>query len=255
MIQRVLALPGTVVLLTLVLSPPSQAQEQWSWPEKTQNIQVLPKEWPGTRLQPVMTGFARTLGVRCAHCHVGEQGQPLSSYDFASDENPNKDRAREMLKMLRMINGQLAKIEPSGDQRVNMWCHTCHNGKPRPMTLGEELSEAYRLHDITTALAKYKDLKENYYGMGSYRFDDMALNDLGYQILKDDVEAAISIFKLSTDEFPESWNVWDSLAEAYMKAGQTQLAIANYRKSLELNPSNTNAANMLKKLQAKNADE
>lgn len=69
------------------------------------------------------------------------------------------------------------------------------------------------------------------------------------------MEAAISIFKLSTEEFPESANVWDSLAEAYMKAGQTQLAITNYGKSLELNPTNTHAVNMLNKLEEKSTDE
>jgi cytochrome c-type biogenesis protein CcmH/NrfG len=48
---------------------------------------------------------------------------------------------------------------------------------------------------------------------------------------------------------PESWNVYDSLAEAYMNSGEKTLAIQNYQKSLELNPKNNNAAAMLKKLQ------
>ena len=46
----------------------------------------------GERLRPVMMGFTRALGVRCNHCHVGEDGQPLSTFDFVSDENPNKVR-------------------------------------------------------------------------------------------------------------------------------------------------------------------
>ena len=94
-------------------------------------------------MRAVMTGFTSALGVRCSHCHVGEEGQPLSSYDFPSDENPNKDRAREMLRLLGAVNGHLEKIEPSGGQRVNMWCHTCHRGRPLPTTLDEELREAY----------------------------------------------------------------------------------------------------------------
>ena len=53
-------------------------------------------------------------------CHKGEEGKPLSTYDFASDENPNKNRAREMLRMLNEIEVHLNKIEPSGDKRVNM---------------------------------------------------------------------------------------------------------------------------------------
>src|SRR3954471_10923860 len=114
-------------------------QDRWSWPEKPQNLKVLPPTWTGARLQPVMFGFTRALGVRCSYCHVGEEGKPLTTYDFVSDANPNKDRAREMLRMLGDVNEHLKKLEPSGDKRVNMWCHTCHRGRPRPMTLEEEL--------------------------------------------------------------------------------------------------------------------
>ena len=145
--------------LTTLLSFPTRAQEQWSWPEKPKNLQVLPKDWPGTRLQPVMIGFTRALGVRCSYCHKGEEGKPLSTFDFASDENPNKNRAREMLRMLGSIDDHLKKIQPSGDQRVNMWCHTCHRGRPRPMTLEEELAEQYRTKGIDATLDYYADLK------------------------------------------------------------------------------------------------
>jgi hypothetical protein len=157
---------GGFVSLTLLLNSPAQAQEQWSWPEKPANIQVLPKEWPGSRLRPVMMGFTRALGVRCTHCHVGEEGKPLSAYDFASDANANKNRAREMLRMLGSINEHLKNIEPSGDKRVNMWCHTCHSGRPRPMTLEEEMGEKHRMKGLETAFAHYRELKKKYYGRG-----------------------------------------------------------------------------------------
>lgn len=40
-----------------------------------------------------MRGFTRALGLRCSHCHVGEEGAPLATYDFAADEKPLKARA------------------------------------------------------------------------------------------------------------------------------------------------------------------
>ena len=67
---------GILSVLLLGLMAPVYAQ-QWSWPEKPENLQVLPKDWPGQRLAPVMRGFSRTLGVRCSYCHVGEEGQPF----------------------------------------------------------------------------------------------------------------------------------------------------------------------------------
>jgi len=55
-------------------------------------------------------------------------------------------------------------------------------------------------------------------------------------------------FKCFMVAFPDSWNVYDSLGEAYMEDGQKDPAIQNYEKSLELNPENTNGAETLEKL-------
>lgn len=236
-------------VLILLFSFPARAQDDWTWPDKPKNLQVLPKDWPGSRLSAPMRGFTSALGVRCSHCHVGEEGQPLSTYDFASDDNPNKERAREMLRMLGDINKDLQKIEPSGDKRVNMWCHTCHRGRPRPMTIGEEMGEVYRKKGIDAALAHFTELKEKFYGSGSYNFGDRALNSFGYVVLRNnDMDGAIKIFKMNAEAFPESANVWDSLAEAYMKSGDMMQAEKFYQKSLELDPLNQNAKDMLKKI-------
>lgn len=64
------------------------------------------------------------------------------------------------------------------------------------------------------------------------------------------MDEAIRIFKINIQEYPEFWNCYDSLGEAYMNAGQKELAIQNYEKSVKLNPQNTNGAEMLKKLRA-----
>jgi cytochrome c-type biogenesis protein CcmH/NrfG len=60
---------------------------------------------------------------------------------------------------------------------------------------------------------------------------------------------AINLIKLDVQVFPGSWNGYDSLGEVYTKAGQKQLAIDSYKKSLELNPSNNNAKDKLKALE------
>ncbi len=50
---------------------------------------------------------------------------------------------------------------------------------------------------------------------------------------------AIDLLKLNVKIYPDSGNVYDSLGEAYMKSGQKQMAIDNYKKSLEKDPSTT----------------
>ena len=77
------------------------------------------------------------------------------------------------------------------------------------------------------------------------------MNTLGYVLLsRKKVKEAIAVFRLNVDAYPSSANVYDSLGEAHMINGDKELAIKNYEKSLELDPSNANAAEMLKKLKA-----
>jgi tetratricopeptide (TPR) repeat protein len=75
------------------------------------------------------------------------------------------------------------------------------------------------------------------------------MNALGYELLQEGkTEDAIEIFKLNVSAFPNSSNVYDSLGEAYMTAGEKEPAISNYERSLELNPSNAGAVEARKRL-------
>ncbi len=74
------------------------------------------------------------------------------------------------------------------------------------------------------------------------------VNRIGYYWLQMGKEKALEMFKLNTQLYPQSYNAYDSLAEANMTLGNTELAIANYEKSLELNPNNENAKAILKTL-------
>jgi len=74
-------------------------------------------------------------------------------------------------------------------------------------------------------------------------------NNLGYELMSQKkLEAAVAVFELNVESFPQSFNTWDSLAEALMNRGDKAKAIAYYEKSLALNPKNTNAVAMLAKL-------
>ena len=78
------------------------------------------------------------------------------------------------------------------------------------------------------------------------------LNNLGYRFLgSEKLKLAQDVFKINISLYPASFNVYDSYAEASMKIGETNLAIENYKRSLSLNPENTNAVKMLEELQKK----
>ena len=75
------------------------------------------------------------------------------------------------------------------------------------------------------------------------------LNIWGYSLMTSgELEKALTIFKLNTMLFPDSFNVFDSYAEALLKSDQKAKAIKMYEKSIELNPNNENAKSTLLKI-------
>ncbi len=104
--------------------------------------------------------------------------------------------------------------------------------------------------DVEKAIEVYEDLKYNY--ENKYNFKESELNILGYQLLQVGLnKQAVEIFKLNVEQFPKSANVYDSLGEGCMIAGDKKNAIKNYEKSLKLNPDNENAKKMLEQLNSK----
>jgi CubicO group peptidase (beta-lactamase class C family) len=80
---------------------------------------------------------------------------------------------------------------------------------------------------------------------------ESAVNNAGYQLLREKQFAdAITLFQRNVDAHPASSNTYDSLGEAYMDDGETELAIKDYEKVLSLNPNSSNAKAMLEKLRA-----
>ena len=101
------------------------------------------------------------------------------------------------------------------------------------------------------AILDYKSLS-NTKDTGNYYFSERECNSLAYYLLRNNrTDDAILMFKLNTEQFPASGNVFDSIGEAYLKAGDKEKALASYKKAFELDLNNSNAADMIKKLQEK----
>ena len=95
------------------------------------NLKVLPKKIKHEELHKVMDDWAHALGVHCNFCHArGADGK----MDFASDEKPEKNMAREMYKMAASINKKYFKGEKDSTDMVigDIKCVTCHRGNPHP---------------------------------------------------------------------------------------------------------------------------
>jgi hypothetical protein len=136
-----LALTGAAAILTApsTAQPPAgtpapPSKQEFVWPARITNARVLPAEIGAERLRATMVGFARSLGVRCTFCHVGQEGAPLSTLDFASDANPHKDIARGMIRMAQRLNETDLPAILGASQAPRVTCFTCHRGSSHPET-------------------------------------------------------------------------------------------------------------------------
>lgn len=120
--------------------------------------------------------------------------------------------------------------------------------EPPKISIVSVLNQTIVEKGIEAGIAQYRDLKAKQ--AATYDFAEPELNRLGYQLLRSGKEReAIEIFKLNVEAYPRAFNTYDSLAEAYMTTNERELAIQNFKKSLELDPNNTNAADNLKRLE------
>src|SRR6185369_4108587 len=119
-----------------------------------------------------------------------------------------------------------------------------------PLSIARVVGKAIFADGVDAAIARYRELKSS--RPNDYTFtSDGELNSLGYALLRSGkTREAVEVFKLNVEAFPASWNVYDSLGEAYVAAGDKALAIKNYRRSVELNPENRSGIDALEKLEA-----
>ena len=83
-------------------------------------------------------------------------------------------------------------------------------------------------------------------------YTEPLVNAMGYALMNQgQLDAAVRLFELNADSYPNSFNTWDSLAESHMNKGDDAKAIELYTKSLEINPGNQNATDMIAKIRNK----
>jgi uncharacterized membrane protein len=117
-------------------------------------------------------------------------------------------------------------------------------------SIAETLSATISSSGVDQAVTQYHELKRT--AAATYNFDENQLNALGYRLIAaKKFKDAIRILQLNVEVYPQSSNVYDSLGEAYMDDGDKLQAIANYQKSIELNPKNRNGILMLQRLGAR----
>jgi tetratricopeptide (TPR) repeat protein len=119
----------------------------------------------------------------------------------------------------------------------------------------EEIERVIRQSGTDAARARFQEIRTQL--AAEYYVDEREFNALGYKFLRDERRdpEAVAVFEMNTTAFPQSWNVWDSLAEAYIWGiGDRKKAEEYYQKSLELNPENQSAKDNLSQIRGYKLD-
>ena len=241
------------MLAMLTFLPARGAQPQ---SEKPKNLKVLPADLPRDSVVKIMRFVvAGGLGVSCNFCH-GAPNVPFDSIDFASDERPTKRTAREMMRMVARINGELLPDIPNrGTPPIVIQCVTCHRRAPRPLMLEDTLATVLAQLGPDSAVATYDRLKARYMGRFAFDFGQASLNTLAEHLIEQKrLPEARRMLELNIREHPDVWDPVNTLAQVLEALGEKDLAIAQYRRVLELFPTYGFAKRRLEALTGKAPD-
>lgn len=234
MIKLFAAASAGIILFTSAGADAQQRRDLFGDP---QNLKVLPEDISSDELSATMRGFTRDLGLRCSSCHVGEEGQPIFDYDFASDEKALKLIARDMMRMTKDINKTVSALNrEEGHQFVDVNCVTCHRGQNRPRMIEDILAEAYAAEGIDAALGQYTSLREQFYGGFVYDFTPRRLAEFA-QSLASAPEDSLQAHDLNVALNPEAGASYAGRGQAYAQQGETQKAVDDLKKAIDVDPA------------------
>jgi tetratricopeptide (TPR) repeat protein len=224
------------MLALLVSAIAATAQSQ---AEKPKNLKVLPSDLTRDSVVKIMRFVvAGGLGVSCNFCH-GAPNVPFDSIDFASDERLTKQTAREMMRMVARINGELLPNVPNrGTPAIEVQCVTCHRRAPRPLMMEDTLATVLAQFGPDSAVATYDRLKQRYTGRFAFDFGQSPLNTLAARLIdQKKLPEARRMLELNIREHPDVWDPENTLAQVLESLGEKELAIVHYRRVLELFPT------------------
>ena len=236
--------------IALVLLPGAGAAQI---PQTFENLQVLPKDISRADLIIQMRDMASGLGVRCVHCHTGEDTPNLDKIDFKSDDKIEKRQARYMMRMVQQINNEgLAALPERSNPAVRVSCITCHRRSATPHTITDALTEAINTGGAAAGAAKFRELRNATFGDGRYDLrPDLVLTFTQNDYLSQrKFDVSLELAKAVIEFHPNHPQGHFIIGESHHGLGQRDAAIAAFRKVIELQPNHQRAQARLRELGA-----
>jgi tetratricopeptide (TPR) repeat protein len=219
-------------------------------PDEFTNLKILPEDIGKRQLVSMMRDVSAALGEGCDFCHAVQTDTP-GRLDFASDDLEHKRVARAMMKMTQEINQKLLPATGRSSP-VRVRCVTCHRGVEKPESLDRILMSVAEKESVSAAAERYDELREKYYGKGSYDFGPRSLNAVAEKLAQEanDVEGAVELMKLNVERNPDAAETHLLLGQLYDRKGDKKAAIASLERAVELEPDNRWAKQTLERVRS-----
>src|SRR5262249_20125132 len=125
-------------------------------------------------------------------------------------------------------------------------CASCHHGLPIPKTITDVITETETNGGAPAGLAKFKDLRAQYFGGQAYDFSEAALVGIAQRsITAKKPDDALAYLQANLEYYPKSSTTYAAMAQARNAKGDKAGAIKDLEKAVELNPNNAQAKTQL----------
>jgi len=220
-------------------------------PDTFTNLEIFPRDIGKRQLLGAMRDFSTSLGVRCTFCHVQKTPGDFDSIDWASDDLEYKKVTRGMMTLARNINSELLPAA-TGETGGKVRCITCHRGLKNPRPLDQVLLNTIETDGVDVGLARYRELRDEYYGSGSYDFSPAVLTGVAESLAQGqgDMDGAVKFLDLGSEMSPKDIYTHLMKSQILIMQGDKAGALASAEKAVQLDPENEQAQKIIEQLKS-----
>jgi len=228
----------------------STVEDLYKWDQALYTSTILSKEYMTLYFKPYISAFGNAhyaYGWAVGYNKIGTSTDSIYTIGHGggiNGFNTNISRATSNKSLIVLLNNTGGAPLNDMTRSIRGIMHGKAYDMPKK-SVADAVMAVIENEGIDAGISHYNTIKDD----KTYSLSEREMNAIGYQLMgSDKVEEASKVFQLIIEAFPKSSNAYDSLGESLMNLGKNDLAIKNYRKSVELNPNNQSGIDFLKKL-------
>lgn len=228
----------------------STVEDLFKWDQALYTTNILPKEFMTMYFEPQISTSGNShyaYGWGVGYTQIGSSSDSIFAIGHGggiNGFNTNISRTTSNNSLIVLLNNTGGAPLNAITEAILGILHDKEYDMPK-QSVADAVLTVIDDKGIDAGISHYKKIKNS----ETYSLSEEEMNAIGYILMRSDrLEESSKLFQLIVEEFPASWNAYDSYAESLMKLGKNELAIKNYRKSVEMNPNNQNGIAALKKL-------